>query len=235
MKNKVKNTIAEALEAVKDGDQILVGGFGLVGQPLSIVEGLIAKDIKELTIISNNFGYAGRGLGKLLNQGKIKKVRGSFYTSNKDVGEAYLREEIEIELIPQGTLAEAIRAGGAGIGGFYTKTGAGTDIAQGKEEREINGEKYIFQEPITADVAIIRAHKADKLGNLVYYRSARNFNPDMATAADYVIAEVDEIVEVGELDPDNIHTSHLFVNAIVKATHVLEADKDGEKVRELKK
>lgn len=229
MTNKVKNSVSEALEIVKDGDEILVGGFGLVGQPLSLVNGLIEKDIKDLTIVSNNLGDPGEGLGRLLNQGKLKKVRGSFYASNPDAGDAYLRDELEIELIPQGTLSEAIRAGGAGIGGFYTKTGAGTDLAEGKEEREIDGEKYIFEKPIKSDVALIRAHKADELGNLIYYKTARNFNPVMATAAEHVIAEVDEIVKVGELDPEHVVTSHLFVDSIVQATHVLT----NEGVREI--
>lgn len=221
MANKIKNSIQEALEVVKDGDTLLCGGFGLIGAPLSLIEGLAEKDVKDLTIVSNNLGEQGKGLGFILNQGKIKKGIGSYFTSNRDVGDAYQRGEIELDLVPQGSMAEAIRAGGAGIAGFYTKTSAGTDLAKGKEEREFDGEKYVLQPAIKGDVALVRAHKADKLGNLVYYKTARNFNPDMATAAKYVIVEVDEIVEVGELDPEAIVTQHMFVDAIVEATHIL--------------
>ena len=156
-------------------------------------------DVKDLTIVSNNLGESGKGLGILLNQNKIKKGIGSYFTSNRDVGEKYQKGEIELELLPQGTLAESLRAGGAGLGGYYTTTGVGTDLAKGKEEREIDGVKYILEKAIRADVALIRAHKADTLGNLVYYKTARNFNPLMATAAKKVIVEVDEIVEPGTL------------------------------------
>lgn len=229
MKTKVK-TVEEALEMVKDQDTVLVGGFGLVGAPLSLIEGLCEKEVKDLTIVSNNLGEAGKGLGKLLNQGKIRKGIGSYFTGNRDVGAAYKRGEIELELNPQGTLAERMRAGGAGIPAFFTPTAQGTLLAEGKEEREFDGKKYIMERWLRGNVALIRAHKADKKGNLVYYKAARNFNPVMATAADYVIAEVDEIVEVGELDPDAVVTPHLFVDAIVKATHILT--KDGVKCNE---
>lgn len=222
--SKVKNNIQEVLEPIKDGDTILVGGFGLIGAPLTLIDGLTKKDVKGLTIVSNNLGERGKGLGLLLNQGKIKKGIGSYFTSNRDVGDAYQRGEIELQLLPQGTLAEAMRSGGAGLGGFYTTTGVGTELAKGKEEREIDGIKYILEKSITGDVALIRAHKADKLGNLVYYKTARNFNPNMATAAKYVVAEVDEIVEVGELNPEEIVTPHIYVNAIVKATEILTKD-----------
>ena len=224
--SKIKGSIKEALEVVKDGDTLLVGGFGLVGAPLSLIEGLLEKEVSNLTIVSNNLGEQGKGLGKLLNQGKIKKGIGSYFTSNRDIGEAYKKGEIELELNPQGTLAERIRAGGVGIPAFYTQTAQGTDLAIGKEEREFDGKKYIMEKSLRGNVALIRAFKADTLGNLVYYKTARNFNPIMATAADYVIAEVDEIVELGELDPECIVTNHLFVDAIVKATHVLT--KEGE-------
>lgn len=222
--SKVKDNIQEVLSVLKDGDTILVGGFGLIGAPLSLVEGLIEKDVKGLTVVSNNLGEAGKGLGKLLNQGKIAKGIGSYFTSNRDVGDAYQRGEIELELNPQGTLAERMRAGGAGIPAFYTPTAQGTDLAIGKEEREFDGKKYIMETGLRGNVALIRAHKADKLGNLVYYKTARNFNPVMATAADYVIAEVDEIVEVGEIDPEAVITPHLFVDAIVLATEILTKD-----------
>ncbi|RXZ02356.1 CoA transferase subunit A [Fictibacillus sp. S7] len=210
-----------ALKAVKTGDMIMVGGFGLIGAPLTLIDALTNKDVKDLTIISNNLGEKGKGLGILLGQKKIKKGIGSYFTSNRDVGDAYQRGEIELELLPQGTLSESIRAGGAGIGGYYTKTGVGTELAKNKEEREINGETYIFEPAIRADVALIRAWKADTLGNLVYYKTARNFNPVMATAADVVIAEVDEIVEPGELSPEEIVTPHLFVDGILLASKIL--------------
>lgn len=218
---KVHQDIEAALSCVKNGHTLMVGGFGLIGAPLTLIDGLAKKDVAGLTVISNNLGEKGKGLGALLSQKKIKKAIGSYFTSNREVGEFYQRGEIELELLPQGTLAESIRAGGAGIGGYYTKTGVGTDLAKGKEEREINGATYIFEPAIRANVALIRAWKADTLGNLVYYKTARNFNPAMATAADVVIAEVDEIVEPGELSPEEIVTPHLFVDGIIKAKKIL--------------
>lgn len=219
--SKLKRDVQEALSCIESGQTLLVGGFGLVGSPLTLIEGLIEKDVNDLTIVSNNLGESGKGLGALLNQNKIKKGIGSYFTSNRDVGDKYQRGEIELQLLPQGTLSESMRAGGAGLGGYYTTTGVGTELAEGKEEREIDGVTYIFEPAIRADVALIRAHKADKLGNIVYYKTARNFNPIMATAAKVVIAEVDEIVEVGELSPEEIVTPHLFVDAIVLAEQIL--------------
>ena len=210
-------SIKDAVEHIKSGQTLMVGGFGLIGSPLSIIQYLTKHDVSELTVVSNNVGEAGEGLGILLRQGKLKKAIGSYFTSNRDVAKYYNEGKIELELLPQGTLSEAIRAGGAGIGGFYTKTAVGTDLAKGKETKEINGETYLLQEGL----------KADRLGNLVYYKTARNFNPNMATAANYVIAEVDEIVEVGELSPEEIATPHLYVNAIVKSE--LTLTKDGVK------
>lgn len=218
---KIYNSAIEALSCVESGHTIMVGGFGLVGGPLTLIDTLVELDVTGLTIISNNLGEKGQGLGKLLNQNKVKKAIGSYFTGNRDVGEAYQRGELEIELLPQGTLAESIRAGGAGIGGYYTKTSVGTDLAKGKDTKNIKGEEYVFEEALTADVAIIRAHKADKLGNLTYYKTARNFNPIMATAAKTVIVEVDEIVEVGELDSDVIVTPHLFIDRIILAKKIL--------------
>ena len=219
--SKIQYDIQQALSHVKTGDTVLVGGFGLIGAPLTLIDGLTEKDVTDLTIVSNNLGESGKGLGILLNQNKIKKGVGSYFTSNRDVGDKYQRGEIELELLPQGTLAESMRAGGAGIGGYYTTTGVGTDLAKGKEEREIDGVKYIFEKAIRADVALIRAHKADTLGNLVYYKTARNFNPLMATAAKTVIVEVDEIVEPGELDPEQVVTPFIYIDIIVKAQQVL--------------
>ncbi|MBV7504242.1 CoA transferase subunit A [Bacillus sp. sid0103] len=218
---KILHDIESALSCVKSGHTLMVGGFGLIGAPLTLIEGLTTKQVTELTVISNNLGEAGKGLGELLRQRKIKKAIGSYFTSNREVGDFYQRGEIELKLLPQGTLSESIRAGGAGIGGYYTKTGVGTELANGKEERELNGEKYIFEPALRADVALIRAWKADTLGNLIYYKTARNFNPLMATAADVVIAEVDEIVEAGELSPEAIVTPHLFVDNLIIAKKIL--------------
>ncbi|ADB50552.1 CoA transferase subunit A [Conexibacter woesei] len=211
-------TPAEALARVSPGDTVMVGGFGLVGAPLTLIAALLEADgARDLTVISNNLGEPGRGLGRLLPARRVRKAIGSYFTSNPEVVEAHLAGEIEVELLPQGTLAESIRAGGAGIGGFYVRTGAGTVLAEGRDERVIDGERYLLQLPLNADVALIRAAKADRLGNLAYTRTARNFNPDMATAARTVIAEVDEIVEVGELAPEEIVTPHLFVDHVVRS------------------
>jgi len=208
--------VGEAVSRVPDRATVMVGGFGLVGAPLTLIEGLLAhSSAGNLTVISNNLGEPGRGLGRLLLEGRVRKAVGSYFTSNPDVVAAYQAGRLEIDLMPQGTLAEAIRAGGAGIGGFYTRTGWGTALGEGREERTIRGEPHIYQESLRADVALVRARAADELGNLVYSKTARNFNPDMATAADLVIAEVDEVVPVGALDPEAIVTPHLFVDAVV--------------------
>lgn len=209
----------EIRKLFKSGDQILTGGFGLSGTPLTIIDELLETDIKDLTVVSNNLGDLGQGLHKLFMQGKIKKAIGSFFSINREAVIAWSKGELDIELLPQGTLAEAIRCGGAGIGGFYTKTAVGTELSEGKEEREIDGERYIFEKAIKGDVAIIKAAKADRLGNLVYYTTARNFNPMMATAGKIVIAEVDEIVEVGELDPEYIVTPHAYVDYVIQSKY----------------
>ena len=193
----------------------MVGGFGLVGCPLTLVRYLDQSGVNDLEIISNNLGEPGKGLGVLVKKGKVKKGIGSYFTSNPDVVEAYLRGELEIELLPQGTLSEAIRAGGAGIPAFYTSVGVGTELTKGKEERVFHHKKYTLQQSLTANFSLIKAHKADKVGNLIYTKSARNFNPLMATAGEVVIVEVDEIVETGELDPEAIITPHLFVDYLV--------------------
>lgn len=208
-------------EIIKSGSRILVGGFGLVGAPLTLIDHLTKLNVNNLTIVSNNLGEQNKGLGYVLNQNKISKAIGSYFTSNPDVGEKVNKGELEIQLLPQGTLIESIRAGGAGIGGYYTKTGVGTELGKGKELKVINGETYLFEPSITGDIALIKAHKADKLGNLVYYKTARNFNPLMATAAKIVIAEVDEIVEVGDLSPEEIITPHLYVDFIITSKKVL--------------
>ncbi|MBM4763130.1 CoA transferase subunit A [Bacillus sp. B15-48] len=210
---------SEIRKYFKNGDVILAGGFGLSGSPLTIIDELLETDVRDLTVVSNNLGDSGQGLHKVFMQGKIKKAIGSYFTGNKEAVIAWSKGELEIELLPQGTLAEAIRCGGAGIGGFYTKTAVGTEISKGKEEREIDGERYIFEKAIKGDVAIIKAAKADRLGNLMYHTTARNFNPMMATAGKIVIAEVDEIVEVGELDPEYIVTPHAYVDYVIQSKY----------------
>lgn len=202
---------------VFDGARLMVGGFGLVGKPLTLVSALNASAARELTVISNNLGEQGKYLGRTLLLGKVKRAIGSYFTSNPDVGRAYAEGRLEVQLMPQGTLAEAMRAAGAGLGGFYTPTGVGTVLAEGRETRELGGRRYLFQEAIGADVALVRARRADRLGNLVYEKTARNFNPLMATAARTVVAEVDEIVEVGALDPEQIATPHLYVDYLAIA------------------
>jgi 3-oxoacid CoA-transferase A subunit len=202
---------------VESGMTLMVGGFGLVGAPLTLIQALNDSDRDDLTIISNNLGEPGKALGQSYRLGKVKRAIGSYFTSNPEVAEGYARGALKVTLLPQGTFAEAIRAAGAGLGGFYTPTGVGTLLAEGREVREINGKSYLFQEALPADVALVRAHKADRLGNLVYYKTARNFNPMMATAARTVIAEVDEIVEVGQLDPEMVCTPHIHVDRLVLA------------------
>jgi 3-oxoacid CoA-transferase A subunit len=207
-----------AVAAVRRGDTIMVGGFGLVGAPLTLIDALVrSQDARELTVISNNLGEPGKGLGELLLAGGVKRAIGSYFTSNPDVVAAHERGELDVELLPQGTLSEAIRSGGAGLGGFYTPTGVGTRLADGSEEREIGGTRYLFCASLRADVALVRARAADALGNLVYEKTARNFNPDMATAGRVVIAEVDEIVDVGAIAPEQVATPHLFVDYLVRA------------------
>ena len=211
-------SVEDAATLVRPGSTVMVGGFGLVGSPLTILEALLsAENATGLTTISNNVGEPGKGLGRLLLEGKIRRAIGSYFTSNPDVMERYRSGELETRLVPQGTLAEAIRAGGAGLGGFYTKTGVGSDLAEGREVREIDGELYLFEKPLRADIALIRANRADTLGNLTYYKTARNFNPDMAAAAEVVVAEVDEIVEAGTLDPERVVTPHPYVDYLVRA------------------
>ena len=211
---KIKRA-CEAVAGIKDGAVIMVGGFGLVGCPLALVEALCETGARDLTIISNNLGEPGRGLGRLLHDGKVRRAIGSFFTSNPDAVRYYREKKLEIELLPQGTFSEAIRAGGAGIGGFYTPTAVGTELAAGKETRRIGSRDYLLELALRADFALVKAHRADRLGNLTYYKTARNFNPIMATAADRVIAEVDEIVEVGGLSPEEIVTPYLYIDMLV--------------------
>lgn len=210
-------SLADAAKKVKNGNWLMVGGFGMTGNPVHLLHALAETGVKDLTYIGNNVGEAGLGGGRLLRNGQIKKAIGSFFTSNPEAVKAEQDGDIEVQLIPQGSLAEAIRAGGAGIGGFYTPTAVGTVITENDETKKINGQLYIFVPRLRADVAFIRAWKADTAGNLVYRMTEQNFNKAMATAADLVIAEVQEIVPIGELDPNHIHTPGRFVDFLVEA------------------
>lgn len=212
---KVEKSIHEIIDSMQDGSTILVGGFGLCGIPEVAIEAIRKKGVKDLTVVSNNCGVDEWGLGLLLANKQIKKMIASYVGENKIFEQQFLSGELEVELTPQGTLAERIRAGGAGIPAFYTATGVGTPIAEGKPVKEFDGKEYIEERAIVGDYAFVKAWKADKLGNLVYRKTARNFNPIMATAGKITIAEVEEIVEVGELDPDEIHTPAVFVQHVV--------------------
>ncbi len=212
-------TAEEAVAQIRSGDTVMVGGFGLVGAPLGLIDALVDhSDATDLTIVSNNIGEPGRALGRLLRQGRISRGISSYFTSNPEAVAAVNAGEIEATLVPQGTFAEAIRAGGAGIGGFFTPVGAGTLLAEGKEERVIEGVRHVLEAPITADVALVYASRADRLGNLWYRRTARNFNPVMATAAAITIAEAGEVVEVGGLEPEAVVTPHLYVDFLVASS-----------------
>lgn len=222
MKKVPQITPSEAAAMVKNGDTILGGGFGMTGNPVHLLHALAETKTKDLTFIGNNVGEQNLGGGRLLNNGQLKKMIGSFFTSNKDAVAAAQAGRVEYQLLPQGTLAEAIRAGGAGIGGFYTPTSVGTLIAEGKETKDIDGKTYVFEKAIRANVAFIRAWKADTAGNLTYRMTEQNFNTAMAMAADIVIVEAEEIVPVGDLDPNNIHTQGCFVDYLVEAHTTLE-------------
>ena len=206
-----------AIEKLTDGATILMGGFGLCGIPENLVEAVRRKGTKDLTIVSNNAGIDGFGIGVLLQSRQVKKMISSYVGANKLFEQLVLNGELQLELNPQGTLAERLRAGGAGIPAFYTPTGYGTMVAEGKETREFDGRIYVLERGLRGNFAFIKAWKGDRWGNLIYRKTARNFNPMMATAADYVIAEVEQLVELGELPPDQIHTPGIFVNAILQA------------------
>jgi 3-oxoacid CoA-transferase subunit A len=217
--DKVYASAAEALKGIPfDGMKLAVGGFGLCGIPETLIEALRDSGVKNLTVASNNAGTDGFGLGQLLETRQIKKMISSYVGENAEFMRQYLSGELELEFTPQGTLAERMRAGGAGIPGFYTKTGVGTVIAEGKEVKEFNGESYILEAGIFADLSLVKAWKGDAQGNLVYRKTARNFNPNAATCGKVCIAEVEEIVPVGGLDPDLIHTPGIFVNRLVLST-----------------
>lgn len=214
--SKVVANAKEALADIVADDQVIaVGGFGLCGIPEALIDALKDTGVKGLTCISNNAGIDDVGLGKLLKSKQIKKMIASYVGENKEFERQYLNGELDVELTPQGTLAEKLRSGGAGIPAFYTQTGVGTLIAEGKEVRVFNDKAYILEETLVADIALVKAYKADKAGNLVFRKTARNFNPDCAMAGKITVAEVEEIVDIGELDPDQIHLPGIYVNRII--------------------
>ena len=217
--NKVVASADEAVRDISDGATLMVGGFGLCGIPENLIRALVKKGVKNLTTISNNAGVDDFGLGLLLQTRQIRKHIGSYVGENKLLEEMVLKGDLELELNPQGTLAERIRAGGAGIAGFYTPTGYGTVIAEKKETREFDGRHYVLERGLRADFALIKAWKGDRWGNLVYRKTARNFNPMMATAARVTIAEVEEWVDVGRIDPDDVHTPSIYVRRIFQGTN----------------
>ena len=214
--NKVYASAQAALAGVvKDGQLIAVGGFGLCGIPEALIDALRDSKVKNLTVISNNAGVDGFGLGKLLETRQIKKMISSYVGENKEFERQYLANELELEFTPQGTLAEKLRAGGAGIPAFFTRTGVGTLVAEGKEIREFDGHHYVMERALNPEVALVKAQKADKSGNLVFRRTARNFNPAAAMAGKTTIVEVEQLVEVGQIDPDDVHLPGIYVSRIV--------------------
>lgn len=214
--NKLYPDAASALaDIVKDGQTIAVGGFGLCGIPEALIAALRDSGKTNLTAISNNAGVDGFGLGQLLTTRQITKMISSYVGENKEFERQYLAGELQLEFTPQGTLAEKLRAGGAGIPAFFTKTGVGTIVAEGKEVREFDGEQYVMERALVADVSLVKAYKADKAGNLVYRKTARNFNPNVAMAGKITIVEVEHLVEIGEIDPDQVHTPGIYVHRIV--------------------
>ncbi len=214
--NKLYPDAATALaDIVKDGQTIAVGGFGLCGIPEALIGALRDSGKKNLTAISNNAGVDGFGLGQLLTTRQITKMISSYVGENKEFERQYLAGELQLEFTPQGTLAEKLRAGGAGIPAFFTKTGVGTIVAEGKEVREFDGQQYVMERALVADVSLVKAYKADKAGNLVYRKTARNFNPNVAMAGKITIVEVEHLVEIGEIDPDEVHTPGIYVHRIV--------------------
>jgi 3-oxoacid CoA-transferase subunit A len=214
--NKVLASAEEAIAMIPDGATIMVGGFGVCGIPENLIAALLARGTRDLTLVSNNAGLDGFGIGLLLVNRQVRKMISTYVGENKEFERQFLQREIEVELIPQGTFSERMRASGAGIGGFFTPTGYGTVVAEGKETRIIDGKPYIFEKPLHADFALVRAWKGDRLGNLVYRKTARNFNPIMAAAGRVTIAEVEHLVEPGDIDPDHVVTPGIFVKHILK-------------------
>jgi 3-oxoacid CoA-transferase subunit A len=216
---KLMESADAAVHDVLDGATLMVGGFGLCGNPENLIQALHRKRVKDLVLVSNNCGTTDLGLGILLQARQIRKIVTSYVGENKEFERQYLSGELEVELVPQGTLAERIRAGGAGIGGFYTPTGVGTQVAEGKETRTLAGREYLLELPLKADFALVRAHRADPWGNLVFAKTTRNFQPMMAAAARVTIAEAEEIVPLGAIDPDQVHTPGIYVQRLVRGEH----------------
>jgi 3-oxoacid CoA-transferase subunit A len=214
--NKVLASAAAAVERIPDGATIMMGGFGLCGIPETLIDALRARGTRDLTVISNNAGVDDFGIGVLLRTRQVRKMIATYVGENKEFERQFLSKELDVELVPQGTFAERIRAGGAGIGGFFTPTGYGTLVSEGKETRVIDGKPYVLEAPLKADFAFVKAWKGDRLGNLVYRKTARNFNPVMATAAAVTIAEVEHLVEPGQIDPDQVVTPGIFVHFILQ-------------------
>ena len=217
--NKVLPDAASAVAVIPDGATIMMGGFGLCGIPENLIGALHAQGTRNLTAVSNNAGVDDFGLGVLLQSRQVTKMIATYVGENKEFERQFLAGEIEVELVPQGTFAERLRAGGAGIGGFFTPTGYGTVVAEGKETRMIEGRGYVLEQPLHADFAFVKAWKGDRLGNLIYHRTAQNFNPMMAAAARVTIAEVEELVEPGDVDPDHVVTPGIYVQHVVRGTH----------------
>ena len=217
MINKIVQSMAEAMAGIRDGSVVLVGGFGSIGQPNALIEGLIEQGAKDLTVVANNSGAGRVGLAKLLDAGRVRKIICSYPRSSGSVvfEELYRAGRIELEIVPQGTMAERMRAAGAGIAGFYTPTAVGTELAEGKEEREFRGRKYLLEEALSGDVALIEAWQADRWGNLTYVSSARNFNPVMATAAKLTIVQTQHVVALDVLDPEKVVTPGIYVNRVL--------------------
>lgn len=214
--NKIVASAQEAISKIKDGATIMVGGFGLCGIPENLIFALRDSGVKDLTCISNNAGVDDWGLGILLQTRQVKKMISTYVGENAIFEKQFLDGQLEVELVPQGTFAERIRAGGAGIAGFYTPTGVGTVVADGKEVRDFDGKEYVLERGLWADFALVKAYKADPMGNLIYRMTARNFNPMMATAADWTIAEVEEIADVGNFDPESVATPGIYVDAVLQ-------------------
>jgi 3-oxoacid CoA-transferase subunit A len=213
--NKVVASIAEALEPLRDGMTILVGGFGLSGNPEALIRGVVDRGVRDLTLVSNNAGNLGKGLAQWLRAGIIRKVICSYIGNNEDLHTRMASGEVAVEITPQGTLSERMRAAGAGIPAFFTPTGAGTVVEEGKETREIDGRRYILERALPGDVALVRAHTSDRFGNLRFWRTGRNFNPVMATAAKLAIVECDHLVDNGRIDPDDVHLPGIYAHRIV--------------------
>jgi 3-oxoadipate CoA-transferase, alpha subunit len=230
MISKITQSTAAAVADIRDGSTVMIGGFGSAGQPVELIDALLAQGAKDLTVVNNNAGNGTTGLAALLQAGRVRKIICSFprQVDSQIFDGLYRSGQLELELVPQGTLAERIRAGGAGIAGFFTPTGFGTMLADGKETRHFNGRDYVLETALKADYALIKAYRGDRLGNLIYRKTARNFGPVMASAASTAIAQVAEIVEVGELDPENVITPGIYVQRVVAVGDHAELSREGQ-------